>query len=394
MSVWLIQPRDPLIFRDGKPFNATPGAQATSLPFPYPSVLAGGMRTRAGQNEAGWFNPNQPLDRLRRLSIRGPILARIDVEGRAKEWYLPAPADCLVTKSDDEFKGQRYWAHPVAIPAGAATNLAADLLLVSANPVVKGKPHKKPPRFWTWRAMRAWLVEPANDTEPMELMELGISGLTAERRVHVRIDAETGTAQEGFLFQTSGLEFAAIPGEGKIEPKVLSKLQQYALVVETDADLREGVAFLGGERRMVNWKKSDTSLPVCPDRIRQAIVKEKHCRLVLATPAIFQQGYLPEWVCHASPDLTVGIRAAAVPRYAAVSGWDAAKHRSKASRRLAPAGSVYYLSLDGDETAINQFIDNVWMQTLSDAEQDRRDGFGLALLGVWDGEVEKLEVKV
>ncbi|HZQ09120.1 MAG TPA: type III-B CRISPR module-associated Cmr3 family protein, partial [Anaerolineae bacterium] len=56
MSVWLIEPRDPLIFRDGRPFNPTPGARAISLPFPYPSTLAGAVRTRVGQNENGVFD--------------------------------------------------------------------------------------------------------------------------------------------------------------------------------------------------------------------------------------------------------------------------------------------------------------------------------------------------
>jgi len=221
--------------------------------------------------------------------------------------------------------------------------------------------------------------------------EIGIAGLTPESRVHVRIDAQTGTASEGFLFQTSSLEFYALPPDEQQKP--LSKLRQYALAVETNANLAPGVDFLGGERRVVHWTHSNEALPACPDETRKAIVRQKHCRLLLATPAIFAQGHLPKWICQNIRGLKVAIVAAAVPRYQAVSGWDAQKGTQKASRRLTPAGSVYFLSLEGDEPAIRKFIDTMWMNTVSDDEQDRRDGFGLALLGVWDGEIKPLEVK-
>ena len=107
MSVWLIQPRDPLVFRDGKPFNATPGARAKSLPFPYPSVLAGGVRTRAGQDETGRFDSRQ-IDRLLQLNIRGPILVALDEAEDVKGWYFPAPADSLVLQ--DGKKSQTKYA--------------------------------------------------------------------------------------------------------------------------------------------------------------------------------------------------------------------------------------------------------------------------------------------
>lgn len=388
MSIWLIQSRDPLIFRDGKPFNATPGARAQSLPFPYPSTLAGGVRTRAGQDASGKFDPQQ-IDYLLQRSIRGPLLVVLDESGKLVEWFFPAPADSLIIEADGQSQGKRYWVRPVALPTGAATNLELGLP-VSINPVVKQKPYAKAPRFWNWETMQTWLEHP-EDAALVDLSKIGITGLTPESRVHVRIDTETGTASEEFLFQTSGLEFSSTPQDGN--QRALSKFQQYALAVGTDADLEPGVDFLGGERRVVCWIRSDETLPACPDVIRNSIASQKHCRLLLATPAIFAQGYLPKWICQNIPGLKVTIVAAAVPRYQAVSGWDARKGTQKASRHLAPAGSIYFLSLEGDEPAIHRFIDGVWMNTISDDEQDRRDGFGLALLGAWDGKIEPLEVE-
>ncbi len=395
MTVWLIQPRDPLIFRDGKPFNATPGARAQSLPFPYPSTLAGGLRTRAGRDENDRFDSAQ-ISHLLQMYLRGPLLVALDDQDEITAWYFPAPADCLFVKPavDDEKQGQRYWVRPIMPPERAQTNLEPKLQLISTNPVIKQKRHKEAPHFWNWEVLQAWLLHPVNDQTPVALESIGISGLTSESRVHVRIDGETGTAEEGFLFQTSSLEFQRLANEEK--PKRLNAVQRYALAikVEEDTDLDAGIDFLGGERRVVNWTLSKATFPNCPDEIRKTIIAQKHCRLLLATPAIFEQGYLPQWVCENTSGLTITVIAAAVSRYEGISGWDAKKGTQKPSRRLAPAGSVYYLSLAGSETAINQFIDSVWMHTLSDAEQDRLDGFGLALLGTWDGTIEPLEVNV
>ena len=46
-TIWLISPRDPLIFRNGKPFTAAPGSRAETLPLPYPGTVSGATRTLA-----------------------------------------------------------------------------------------------------------------------------------------------------------------------------------------------------------------------------------------------------------------------------------------------------------------------------------------------------------
>ena len=78
--------------------------------------------------------------------------------------------------------------------------------------------------------------------------------------------------------------------------------------------------------------------------------------------------------------------AIAVRRPQVVSGWDLAVGKPKPSRRLAPAGTVFFLSVQGDESALDAWIEHTWMQCISDDDQDRRDGFGLAVLGTWSGQ--------
>jgi CRISPR-associated protein Cmr3 len=134
-------------------------------------------------------------------------------------------------------------------------------------------------------------------------------------------------------------------------------------------------------------------LPFCPVEVYQAIVESRACRLLLVTPACFARGFLPTWLLSCASGAQATVVAAAVPRYQTASGWDYKERRPKPTRRLAPAGSVYFIKLGGDDAAINRFVDAIWMQTVSDEAQARLDGFGLAVLGTWDGLLHEMEVK-
>ena len=125
-------------------------------------------------------------------------------------------------------------------------------------------------------------------------------------------------------------------------------------------------------------------------------------RLFLLTPACFQQGYYPTWLQAeaASHGVQIEPRAIAIQRPQVVSGWDLVRSNPdrpgrpgspKPSRRLAPSGTVLFLSLKGNKTAIREWISSTWMQCISDEEQDRTDGFGLAVLGTWSGQPVSME---
>jgi len=68
------------------------------------------------------------------------------------------------------------------------------------------------------------------------------------------------------------------------------------------------------------------------------------------------------------------------------------KRRPKPARRLAAAGTVLFLKLVGNDDAIGRWVDRIWMSSISDGKQDRLDGFGLAVLGTWDGTFQRMEV--
>lgn len=421
MTIWLIEPHDPLIFRDGRPFGPTPGARANSLQFPFPSTIAGAARNLAGLDSNGVFqwNPKnyaeperesikQKLDQLTRLAIRGPLLVQFPKNGRditTGDWMVPAPKDAVILPSENEY-AQVKQLLPATFSSEAHHDLeqkAQNLSLVELQDADAGKPDGRTPRYWTWDSMLSWLLDPEQfQKDPHELQTLGHSGPGREIRTHVRMDTNTRVGQEGMLFTTSGLEFIANDTRTGTH---LSTAQDLGLIVIVDDkkesaenpagfELRPGPACIGGERRIINWRQSDCNVPDCPDELMKQIIADKSCRLILLTPAHFTEGFIPSWVTGKRDDIQLQprLKAIAIDRPEIVSGWDLAKGKPKKTRRLAPAGTVLFLSFKGSsEKDIEEWIRTIWMRCVSDDSQDRIDGFGLAVLGTWLDTIQNRE---
>lgn len=113
--------------------------------------------------------------------------------------------------------------------------------------------------------------------------------------------------------------------------------------------------------------------------------------MILATPALFANGWYPGWIggdknppregILPGTDVRVRLVSAVVGRWQPLSGWCHEKGRTgpKPMRRMVPAGSVYFF-----EVVAGNFVpDRVWLRSVCDEPQDRLDGFGLALWGGW-----------
>jgi len=394
MSVWVIEPRDPLIARDGRPFGPVPGARAFSMAFPFPSTIAGAVRTRDGLDASGRFQATE-IPRLKKIEVRGPLLVDLNsATGDVDRWLVPAPADALFFEPlpSDFTRAVIRQLIPLQLPMGASTNLPDSLAPVGMPGRDPRKPFSKTPAYWYWEFFEKWLIDPQD--EEVQLHKLGHNGPIQEVRMHASIRPNTQTADEekGALFQTRGLEFAC-SAEGRIEGGVLSRVCRLGLAVTTDApNLKPGIAPLGGERRLVFWRKSKQVLPSCPEDLKEKIAAMGYCRLILLTPAHFGAGWKPSWLLESREGVQPALHAVALKRYQTVSGWDFDKCERKPTRRLAPAGTVYFLKLDGDSAAIKRWTKNTWMRCISDEKQDRHDGFGLAVPGVWDGKFHRMEV--
>jgi CRISPR-associated protein Cmr3 len=258
------------------------------------------------------------------------------------------------------------------------------------------KPKKDAPTFWRRERFEQWLTNP-HDESPIP-DDLGHAGPTRESRIHIQRDASRGVGEDGKLFETEGLEFT----RGGKDRQSLSTARRLALAIASDTEIPhpQSVDTLGGERRMAVWRRSECELPKCPPKLIERIVEQRACRLILLTPACFSEGYRPTWLRESRHGVTPQLVAAAVGRPQVVSGWDYDKRQPKPTRRLAPAGSVYFLELKGEQDAIRKWTQQIWMSCVSDdakdqpnKDQDRIDGFGLAVLGAWDGKPGEISTK-
>jgi CRISPR-associated protein Cmr3 len=127
---------------------------------------------------------------------------------------------------------------------------------------------------------------------------------------------------------------------------------------------------VGGERRIAHWRRNNTTTDKwnCPVEIIDALRrKPERLRLILATPAIFAEGWRPGWLqpinecLVGKPPSDIGkpgpqlkLVGAVVGRWRPISGWslEAGKRGIKPLRRLAPAGSVFFFDvIDGSNPA-------------------------------------------
>jgi CRISPR-associated protein Cmr3 len=188
------------------------------------------------------------------------------------------------------------------------------------------------------------------------------------------------------------LEFWQRPSGDELS---LSNVKRLALATEVNLNgmaAHAGPAPLGGERRMMQWYESKTQLPPLPDGLVDSIAASGCCRLILLTPACFKAGWLPGWLFQMRDRITPKLKAAVVGKAQTVSGWRLEPPLGpKPARRMVPAGSVYFLQVGTDKAAIKDWVNHIWLQNVSDSEEDQLSGFGLAAIGVWDGQPKTIQ---
>jgi CRISPR-associated protein Cmr3 len=383
-----LTPRDPLIARDGRPFGAGQGNRMRGLSWPLPSVVAGSFRTalvKANRNLS--FDGDMP-QRLMKIEVAGVFPAV------GRELYLPAPCDCLW----DEKTNVVHRVQPVPLGHGEGVDFPLGGLdpvrLADDQAKTDFKPKPAPP-WWPIGELTEWLLGPLG--KPVAFHKEFLNAAAMETRDHVCLDAATGTAAEGQIYATSGLNVTHLPRFGVAESKLFRErfveitLSARVTVAEEAFEHVEHLnawSPLGGERRLVHWQRHETAGWNCPEAIRAALKTATRLRMVLATPAIFDHGWRPGWL---DASTLAGRPIASGPtmklvglsnlRWKAVSGWSLAPPRGpKAIRRMVPAGSVYFFEVKQGEAAA---LADQWLKPVSDREQERRDGFGLAVWGTW-----------
>lgn len=366
MPDYLISPKAPLIFRNGKPFG-TEDNFADTLAFPLPSTIAGAMRTAWAESQAEGFDYATDANKLLKKTVLGPLLIKLNDAEKKPEIFLPAPADSLCL-NDENGHRKTHRLYPDTIDVeNEGTDLPSDLLPVFLDCDEQSKPAKNAPKFWTMDSMTQWLIDEQTTIDADKQLE----NLPREVRTHVSINSKTKTGVDGHLFHTEGLDFST----------------EFALLSWFQDDMPETYRTIGGESRLGHIQRQNL-WPDCPVELSKALGSCQAFRLVLATPSIFSNGYLPSWLGKSHEgmlgNLKVKLRAVSLPRWQAGTSWNMADSQSKQGKgmrtadRLVPAGTVYWFDLiSGHPSELSEH----WLASISDTRD--QDGYGLVMPGVW-----------
>ncbi len=401
----VLEPLDVLFFRDGRPFGQASHAASRSMPLP--QTVAGAVMT-ALLRQAGYdfcalkqllqngASPSQALKQLFKQAPSKPDLSAVHIRG---PW--------LAVQQDEKlhvlFVPPAHW----QIKEANSTGAQAPLTPLRPPPAKQGSlpgwqstysgGQKKLRPLWLFGAEElgplplGWvpwkligkmlrqeeisleeacecyaqcgLLQSAEQMAAWDQLARKLPRLVdRDRRTGIGIDPGRLSVTEGLIYSA---EFLSLLWQ----PQTALRCVLYVEVELPEPQWPEDVRTLrlGGEGRHVRVVPQ-RKRPPWEELSRRPGPGEKPL-LVLTTPALCQEGWLPA-------ALKGLVEAAVVPGYEAVSGWDLARGGPKPSRFAVPAGSVYFLK---------QLPDSL-PEVLSDETQDRQQGWGHYLIGAWKDE--------
>lgn len=392
-----IEPLDVLLLRGNKLFG-DPGSHGEALIPPWPSVAAGALRSRMladdGIDLAAFARGEVPHASLGTptapgaFTIAGFHLARRHADGRVEPLLAP-PADLVVfaAEGDQPFRVQRM--APTAPAAGLASS--ADLPLL---PVLAQADRRKPAGgYWLTEAgVRKYLAGRTPNAAD-DWVKAGALW-QFDHRVGVGLDAAQRRAKDGQLFSMQAVAMLKrghrLDRRDEKEQSVRYDVGFLATVSGAEPPT-SGLVRLGGDGRAAALHPARAYRVPEPDYA--AIAAARRCRLLLTSPGLFANGWLPSG---ANPDtrradgairfelhgVSGWLVCAAVPRAEVISGWDLAAWSlgkgggPKPALRAAPAGSVWWLDeLDAPPDALRKLAETgLWREPCDDAAR-RAEGF-------------------
>lgn len=410
-----IRPLEPIISRDGRPFDTTPGVIAYSMPDFSPSMIAGTVRTvigkQAARNEG--IDPKELFDKsshdaIKKLVVRGPIYAYDNT------FFYPTPQDLYAYEEsvkDDTNRGRLHVAFlsPTRELSGGflgtgKNGLYEDILWPAAVPPFSKEINDKPAYIdevlmvkWLsahpgpdeCREMEQYLAHWRDIRKKEEHSPRFLRPFAKDVRHHTEIETGRRIPQEQRLFTTEAI---SVPDRLTILAEVDWTSGESAWPGSISA-----IHSLGGKRRLAYFRQLENrQLPDCPSEIIEALNGKKYIRMVLVTPAYFSKGWKPGWLNEKLETnhswrypVQLRLRWANIPGWRPYSGWSYKENGEKAVRRMVPEGSVYYFEVMKGNP--RQLAELLWLYSVSDDNRrknahDRDDGFGLALWGVWNPE--------
>jgi len=374
-----LEPVDALYLRGNRLFGG-PGEYSESLMPPWPSVAAGALRTRIlADNHVdftryaqGVFSDSPILDIIG--SPREPGKFRLNwfslgsIHGDHAEIYFPLPADMVAMEENTT----PQFIFPHSLPKMLLSSYP-----LSKLPVLKtARPSKLRTDLWlTHEGLNTYLA----GSLPQGRHIVNTAELWShDDRVGIALRRTARTTEQGRIYTSE---------------TVLMKEGVGFIVGVKGAEgflPDSGLIRLGGDGRGAVIKRCAFDLPQPPwDQIEES----GSFKLMLVTPALFPQGWLPpgtrrdgDQFLWSYEGCRARLVAACFGRAIVISGWDLAARRPKQAFLAVPAGSVYWFEgLEGDLGSLKALqTKGLWPQEIPEPLKMRKvEGFNSVLVALW-----------
>lgn len=356
-------PYDTLFFRGGKPFTMGDDNWSDFIFPPNPSTLYGAVRSwlifeRGSLKDFKEGRLKEDLGTVEdkgKLRIKGPFLIE---EGKL---LFPLPQDLLVCKNANV--KEKNFTHRLSMLKKPGIFVSdynlENILITKDNDLIEADGFLEELYFKEY-------LEGKNSVrlKPKDKVFL------LESKIGIARDNKTKTAKEGCLYNIPMVRL-------KDKVSIAFKLEE----VEATS-VRFSMKF-GGEGKIVEVERLEKNPIKEIEEINiNDIVKNNIFKLYLATPAIFEKGYLPSWIDENTFEgeyngVKLRLICCVVGKSRPVGGWDIAKNEPKPMYRAVPAGSVYYFEI------INGSLEDLkrlfHFQNISDIYPE--EGYGLSFIG-------------
>lgn len=387
-TYYYVRPTDSLFVRGNLAFGDS-GEHGVSMMLPPPSLFAGAFRSALLGRDAAQLTAFLSQGRCTDAAL-AQCLGTPELPGDFRITWLslaaqsgdgssnPVPEPIAPLPADLVMLGNGFAAlEPRAPQTGvqSAGDLPLRATLVSAK-------QEKPQGgvFLSGKGLAQHLQgQPADKTHSIESKHV----YQRDPRLGIGLNADARTAEEGQIYTTEGFAFS---------PQGPFASTGFLVGIEGVANLLPDVGLLrlGGDGRSAQYRKVAFAAPTA------ATVPgaKKQFRLLLQTPALFSQGWLPESVTEQSGSyrlqgdgFSARLACAALGRREVVSGWDLYQWAPKPAQAAVPAGSVYWFDeFEGDAGKLAARVaKGIWPDDLSPLQQMRRsEGYNRALLAAWN----------
>jgi CRISPR-associated protein Cmr3 len=344
---------DTLFFRDGKPFERGDENWATGTFPPMPSVIYGALRTAyLGENPSQYNNIETLTNDLEIKKIILQIPNEKEQEKR-KTHFLPMPLDLIKYKNDAKIEYLKL----SKLENNVVTRSNNSYILKATKPD-KVEEGQFLINLYDFQELYQYenqknAIDKNKPILPKKITEI----IQNEPKLGIARNNNSHITENGMLYRVSmqrAENWKAEKINFLIEFEKLSITQQ------------KGFFKLGGEGKTIHYNTLSDSLDILLPEI-----KSEYFKVYLATPAIFENGWLPKIFQDKLITCAIG-------KPQMVGGFDIQKRMPKAMQKAVPAGSVYYIKTESVPEA-QKLAKELHSNSISEYRQ--KEGFGICYIG-------------